>query len=294
MTKRLKNTLIAAAALTLLGAIIFLIALAVGGFRASGLSSTVTANKVYTESDDNPINSIIIDYEHADVFVTFSDTLSVSYPELYTKGGELISDIFITDANGNLSVRERLMPLKNIGFDATEPKITVTLPRDRAVSLNVETGNGDIDLAGNGLTVANLVLNTDNGDIELMEISANKISVSADNGSIEAESITATEAIKLETENGEIELNGNICAASLEAEAEAGDISHEGGVITAGKIKLSTSVGDIEATLAGIQSDYTIWVEKVLGTSNVKTSHGKDKRLDIESEIGDITINFAG
>ena len=294
MTKRLKTTLIAAAALVLLGVIIFLIALAVGGFRASGLSSTVTANKVYTESADNPINSIIIDYENADVYVTFGDTLSVSYSELYTKGGEQISDIFLTDGSGNLSIRERLMPFKNIGFDATEPRITVTLPRDRAVSLNVETDNGDIDLVGNGLTVSNLVLNTDNGDVELSQISANKISVSTDNGSIEAKNLTATEAIKLDTENGEIDLEGSISAASLEVEVDVGDISHEGGVITANRVSLSTSVGEIEVTLAGAQNDYTIRVEKGLGASNVKTAQGGDKRLDIESEIGNITIRFAG
>ena len=140
--------------------------------------------------------------------------------------------------------------------------------------------------------MSNLVLNTDNGDVELGQISANKISVSTDNGSIEAKNLTATEAIKLDTENGDIDLEGSISAASLEVEVDAGDISHEGGIITANRVSLSTSVGEIEVTLAGAQTDYTIRVEKGLGASNVKTAQGGDKRLDIESELGDINIRF--
>lgn len=292
MTKTLKTVLIVSAAAILLGGIIFLIAFAAGGFRINGLSSAVTQNKLYTESSDNVINSITVDYENADVSVVFGDALSVSYPELYTKGGEPISDIFLSDNGGNLLIRERILHFKNIGFNATEPKITVTLPRGRALNLNVETDNGDVTLAGGELTVGNLIINTDNGEIEVKDISAAKINLSSDNGSIEVANISVADHVKLEVENGEIDFDGNVTAARVEAEVENGDISYERGVISADAVNLSVSVGEIEAKLAGSLEDYTVRVEKGLGSSNIKTAPGGSKSLEIECEIGDIKILF--
>ena len=73
---------------------------------------------------------------------------------------------------------------------------------------------------------------------------------------------------------------------------ENGDISYERGVISADAVNLSVSVGEIEAKLAGSLEDYTVRVEKGLGSSNIKTAPGGSKRLEIECEIGDIKILF--
>ena len=292
MTKKLKIILISAAALILLGGIIFLISLAAGGFSASGLSSTKTVNRVYNETPDNTINYIIIDYEIADVNIVFGDALSVSYSELYTKGGELISDVFVSDTGGNLSIRERIRHLKNIGLNASSPKITITLPRDRALSLNIDTDLGDVRFNGEGGNAEYVVISTDNGDVDMKNVNAEKINISAENGSIEVESLLANGIIKLDTENGDIDISGSITASIFEADAEKGDISNERGLITANTVNLSASLGDIDAILAGSAADYTVRVEKGIGSSNIKSSSGGDKRLEVECELGDIEIRF--
>ena len=290
----LKKILMIAAALFLIGAIVFFIAFAASGFSFNGLSSLTTEDRLYTESQDNKINAISLKYSNADISISLGDTFSVSYPVITSKGGSPVSEVRVSDTNGRLVISERIDPIKAIGFGRLEPKIVITLPADRVTDLAIETDNGSISVEGTGIPVGIFTADTDNGDIDIDRLSAKKIGASTDNGSVTVKDVTATDGISLETDNGEIEMHGNVTAASLEAEASNGDISHEGGAIFASRISISTEIGDIEATFAGSEADYTVLVEKSIGNSNISNSTGGEKRAELETDVGDIEIHFLG
>lgn len=290
----LKHILIIAAALFLVGGIVFFIAFAASGFSFGALSPMDVEDKIYTESADNQITSISVNYSNADVEVSLGETFKVSYPVIVYKGGDAISEVSVTDTSGKLVIRERIDSMKILGYNEISPKISITVPRDRVCDFSIEIDNGTITLEGSGLSVGNLILDTDNGDLNLNELSAVKITASTDGGFVTLKNATAAASIDLETDRGEIQMFGNITSKRLEAETSTGDISHENGIISADKINISTEVGDIEATLAGSEADYTILVEKSLGTSNVSNSVGGAKRAELGTEVGDIEIRFQG
>ena len=290
----LKQILIIAAALFLVGGIVFFIAFAASGFNFNGLSPMTVENKTYTESATNPINSITLKYLNADVKIAFGDTLSVSYPTILSKGGNAVSEVFVTDTNGKLTLSERIDPMKSIVLGDIKPEVVISVPRDRVCDFRIETENGSVTMEGEGLPVGSFIADTDNGNVTLNKLSATAIHASTDNGFITVTDATASVKIALETDNGEIEMFGNITAPALEAETSTGDISHENGAIFSDKINITTEIGDIEATLAGSQSDYTILIEKSLGTSNVSNATGGSKRAELETDMGDIEISFLG
>lgn len=267
----LKKLLLIAVALFLVGGLTFFIAFAASGFNKNGIASAEIKENVYEEKADNALTSISIDYTNANIQVSVGEKLTVTYPELYTKGGNPLSKLTVTDAGGALKINEEIDTLKSIGYDISKPTVKITIPKDRAIALDLEA---------------------DLGDVTLTSISANNISVSTDGGFITLTNVTSSGNIDLEVENGEIEMFGVITAKSLEVESSTGDISHKDGIITADKISFSSDVGDILATLAGAESDYTVLIEKDLGSSNISNSTAGPRRLEVELDFGSVEIYF--
>ncbi len=267
----LKKLLLVAVALFLVGGLIFFIAFAASGFNKNGIATAEIKENTYEEKAGKALTSISVDYTNADIIVSVGEKLTVTYPQLYTKGGNALSKLTVTDVGGTLKINEKIDTLRSIGYDMSKPTVKITIPAERAITLNLETDLGDVTLSG--ITAEKLLASTENGYITLTDVTSNGI-------------------IELETDNGEIDMFGIITATSLDAETANGDISHENGEIRANRIDITTDIGDITATLSGAEVDYTILVEKDLGTSNVKNSVGGDKRATFETDMGDIEIYF--
>ncbi|MBQ3015865.1 MAG: DUF4097 family beta strand repeat protein [Clostridia bacterium] len=267
----LKKLLLVAVALFLVGGLTFFVAFAASGFNKNGIAATEIKENLYEEKIDNALTSISIDYANANIIVSVGEKLTVTYPEHYTKGGNPISRVTLNDNGGKLVIDEEIDSLKSVGYDLARPTVKITVPSGRALTLDLETELGDVTLSG---------------------INAEKLHASAENGFIALNDITSNGIIDLETERGEIEMFGTITATGLEAETGSGDISHKDGIITADKISFSSDVGDVLATLAGKESDYTVLIEKDLGSSNISNSTSGPRRLEIELDFGSVEIYF--
>lgn len=308
--KAIKIILIAALIAVLAGGLIFVIALGAGGWELDGISSLSVTNLTYEEKAENPINKIVIDYDNVSVKINEGESFSVSYPKLLTSSGEDASQITLTDSDGTLTIKERTLWHKNIGFNFTKKELTITVPKGRMAEIKLEIDNGDVK--ANSLTdsVSSLytdidngsaILDTvrglkfdaeiDNGSVYLKNLDTGSIKVSLDNGSVHLENSTLASAL-VDIDNGDVELDGSIKVGTLSVEIDNGDVDCDEW-LDADSISISIDNGDIDLSLVGNRDDYTVFVSRSIGESNVSSGGSGDRRLTLELEIGSIEVDFA-
>lgn len=318
MKKFLSKLLVFGLIFILLGGIVFLVGFAASGWSLERLSGITVADTVYTESEEKNLSKLNIDFNNSDVKIVFdenADRISVTYPTKTSKNGKILTSVSIVETESTLALKEKTHWINNLFlWDFSDERMTVILPAERAISLSVDTDNGDIKTEGKGI-LKDMTLSTDNGDVDttLSEIiSQGKLSFETDNGdiktgkfdtvSLSADSdsgdITLTDGaasdkIELSTDNGDVKIKGRIAVSLLTIETDNGDVETEnGGLIDAERTNIETDNGDIEIKLTGSKNDYTVSLKKELGDSNITSQTGGSKYLSIDSDLGDIEVYF--
>lgn len=268
MKKIFKRFLILGACLFFIGGGIFLVAFAKVDFDIRALSATKTREERYEET--SIITSLSLEYT-ADINVVATDgeKLSVSYSCPYNRKGD-VYEVEITEENGRLSIVEKTKQHFSLSFfNFYSHDITVYVPKDRVLDIQIQTNTGDIKL-GNG-TFGKIDLATNTGDIVFGATTATEISVSVD--------------------TGDVDFNGNVLANTLTIQTDTGDIDGNG-VITAQTVDVETATGDIELILSGKQTDYTIIAKTNTGDQNIHSGGSGEKKLSVSCSTGDIEIDF--
>ncbi len=315
--KALKYICLIALLVLLIGAVVFFVAFAISGFKIENLSTVVYENYEYKESAENKITSISVKYDNTDVEIVFtdSDTLTVSYPKMFTRAGKAASEVILSDSNGVFSLSSKAIWYRMFGFNFTSPTLRISVPLDRACDLSIVSNNGSITFLGAGSANTGAVMldtdngrvdisaveisssgevyiDTDNGKISTGKINAKKFTIDSDNGAISLGGGNIEGAVKIESDNGKINLTGDIIAQRFEVECDNGKVTLENGVITADTIILNVDNGEIKAKISGRNSDYRVSVDVDNGKSNIGTTQSGDKRLSVECDNGDVEIYF--
>ena len=132
-------------ALILLGGAIFTIAMSIAGWDFSVLNTVRYEQHSHTETQT--ITRLDFDFDTEDIDVYFDETATevrVEYPEKFTKKGDRLTKISITEENDTLKIvqtREKPFFFEwNIG---KVPHVRVYLPAERtyAIDFNTDTGN---------------------------------------------------------------------------------------------------------------------------------------------------------
>lgn len=309
-----KKILLIAALCILIGVIIAACAFAFCGWSLSALSNTVTETVVYEPDGDEDILSLEIFFENADINLTFgAEKLSVSYPILYDKQGEAVTEVGVTSEGGNLKLEEKKLKKFFINVYTPQEKVDISLPSDKAYALHLKTSNGDIELKGNGADVLVLRLSTSNGDIftdkageilsddvaiisssngdlRLGKISAQLLSAVTDNGDISYCGGVVSFKASFESDNGDIKISDNINAESFTLETNNGDIVLTGNV-SADSFKAMSDNGDIQLS-GGIISSNDVKLVTNLGDISAKLNGViTDYKIDVEKDLGDCNIS---
>ena len=279
----------------LAGGILFTIAFAASGFSFEKLSGLSWEGRTFTESAD--AKTVVIDVDNSDVTVKFdknADKITVSYFVCNNRSGKELKNFNVTDSNGTLSLKENTRWQYDLFlWTYKDTDVTVIIPEGRAVSLDISTDNGDVNIYGSA-NIPNLHIDTDNGDAEINgQISAKGVTVETDNGDVEITGSFTANSLTVETDNGSFEAEGSLTVNTLSIETDNGEIDAEDALITANKISFSTDNGDIEARLFGAEADYKIEVDTDNGKSNVTNQTTGSKALNIETDNGDVYIIFA-
>ena len=317
--KKSKIVLWIGVALLLLGAIIFAVAFALSGFDFQALSNVKTVTKHFEESADNHIQSVVIDFDNAEIEVRVQDnidTLTIEYPQAQNKKGENISEIKVEETDGKISIVESYKTHINLfAWNFKSPTLVVYLPQERVYALDLQTTTGGIRLGNGNLNVSKITLKattgmistkdcvvssmgavrfeTTTGIVSVGELSAKAVVLETTTGLLTAhKAITAETSVSLKTTTGNIEALGTITADTVTGNATTGDLEFSV-KIYANTITLATTTGDLNARIGGKKADYSILVSHSTGDSNVSAQTGGTKTLNVSCTTGDIYVTFS-
>lgn len=321
MAKGMKIALFSGLCALLIGAIVFFVGFAAGGFRWAALSNTKTELLTFEEGTNDELSSVHIDYEHAAVHVCFDDTaerVTVAYPQLQSKKGKNLSNLTLTNENGALKITERVHKWRATWWDFTSPRVTITLPSARAYDIVVTTESGDVVVEGKG-NARTLLLSTDNGkvttesaeltcsgsltakaengNLRLGKIVCERLDARTDNGDIfAANALDVSETAAFETDNGKVRFSSTVHAKSVSVRTDNGSITTtDEGAIDATTLLFSADNGNVRLTLAATEKDYAVNVKTENGKSNIQTSIGNltaTRTLQIETDNGNVQVHF--
>lgn len=123
------------------------------------------------------------------------------------------------------------------------------------------------------------------------------LSIKMGAGNITAESVNVTKGTVIESGIAKISVNG--CSFNnLNLDSGVGGLDFNSKV--AGKFEVSTGIGESNITLPGKKSDYSVDVDKGLGSiivdgekvSELETKDGNLCKIEVDGGIGNISLNF--
>lgn len=257
MSKAKKWWLIAAAALIVVGLVIFLGGMVALNFDFTKLNLAKYETNTYEVSAD--FEKIVIDVDTTEIEFVRSDDGQcriVCFEKEREKHSAAVKD-------GTLTV-ETLDTRKwydYIGFSIGSPKLTVYLPQEKYASLSISTHTGDIeipnaftfeDLTVSGTTAdvecrasvsseMNIKLST--GDIAVNETNVGALALSVTTGRIEVSSVTCDGAMEVSTTTGGTKLCDVTCQ-SLTSRGDTGRVTLKN-VIASDLISIERGTGDV-------------------------------------------------
>ena len=284
--------------LLLVGTITFGAAFAISGFQLNFLSNVKTITKRFDESENNPIQSVSIDFESANVEIRIQDdidALAIEYPQAQNKKGENISEIKLEEKDGSISIVESYQwQTRLFAWNFETPALILYLPQERVYALNLQTDTGDICFTNGNLNVSKITLKATTGDISTKACSVSctgETRFETTTGDINVGELSA-ETVVLKTTTGDLTAYKAITADSITAQASTGDLKLTANIY-ANEIALKTTTGNLTARIAGKKADYSIIVSHSTGESNLSTQTGGAKTLSVSSTTGDIYVTFA-
>lgn len=221
----------------------------------SGGDSTISSTMDFS---DQEISNLDIDSDISNVSISNGDKCSVYYecPE------NLVPDISID--GDTLVVTGPKTSRFSFGDADSHYYMEITIPQNVTLS--------DIDIEA------------DYGNIELKDISCDSLSIEADAGGIDADSIKASE-VKISADLGGVEFD-NSNFDYIEIEADAGNISLDNCDFVSGHI--TADAGNINVN--GEFEELGAYCD--LGNITVNTESDPDNiELDLKSDIGNVQVN---
>lgn len=316
MKKLFKILLVVALCLILLGGITFTI----GIFAADGKFSDISLEDVkmhtYAERAESPVTAIKLDFDTTDVEIRLEDTkqLSIEYPQLFSKKGKPRTEMKVTETENSVAITEYRPWYNNISIISLNPTAILHLPKSRVYALDISTDTGDVTFHGEKLQTRILAIETDTGyvnasetelvcenkitidtdtaDVRLGKLSCSSLSVEVDTGDIFVTDGNVTENAVFDLDTGDFTLTGTLQANSFKASSDTGKINTLNGCISARNIHLESTTGDVSATLAGSQTEYTVTAKTNTGSKNIFSGGNGEKTLEISTNTGDIRIEF--
>lgn len=238
MKRSTKIALLLAAAMILLGLILSYAALVFTG------GIPMPNGEAATHQITEDFSHITIELDTTDVQFLRSpdDTCKVVFTETdkYRHRAEVQNDTLFIGFN------DRRQWFDHISiFGTPSMKAEVYLPRDRYLSLTVETDTGDMEIPG-GFLFSFAELETDTGDIFWQADLSGKLSVDTDTGKISLSDMSAA-MVELDTDTGDVSLSNVVTLKEIAIETDTGDVVFDR--VDGESIFVETNTGDVSGTV---------------------------------------------
>lgn len=292
-------------------------------FDTANVSAQVTENQTF---DSKP--NLIIDSDSGSITIIADDSPDIAVEMVKTGWGTDQAEAEAVANSLKVTIEETAQALK-LTYRAPEEfgvvvnrggnervDFTIHLPRETA--LEIDSGFGDISLAGltQSVQVKNsfgditakdiqagenpLHLETSFGDLTVETSHGNEIFIGTSNGKINVTDLTATENMEISNQFGGIHLDG-VNSSTLTVTSQNGDIEVLDGTLTA-DATVTNAFGDIslqnvEAASYTVESQNgKVTLDGVRGSVKVTNSfgdieltNGVQATLDLSSSNGDVT-----
>lgn len=334
------------------GIILCFAALVVADFDVTKLSSSGSFEKHVYDGTISDHATLRIDTSYEDIHVLVSDDeqLHITYYEndrmSYTFDEE--EDSFTMKKEDRRKFYNYMMTMNF--SEGSEDRISIEVPKTFSGSIEIDTGNGDIQLSNlneldfvsinttyGAVTLNNLKINTalevasTNGDMKLEQLAVQEdIHVKTTYGRIDVKDVLGNQSMmmdfsnvdvtldqvnikdsltvdtsygdieivrsnagstRLDTSNGAIKFHDAFTTSTLDATTSYGAITFKD--LKADQISLIASNDDIEGTVIGKKSEYTVDSDVSGGNTTLLPSKGSTRKsLYAKTSYGDCNIEF--
>jgi DUF4097 and DUF4098 domain-containing protein YvlB len=330
MNRTAKHWILAACILLVLGAGVAFAGFAAGGFRLSSFNTVEPYEKKTASFRGDQITGLLLKgmSDDVEIAVTDGEEVTVTYYESTRETYE------VTLEDGRLAIQyhsnRKWYDFIQIDLSFQERKLTVTLPRSLAASVEVTTVSGDV--AASGFTVGgNCSIDTTSGGIFLADLDVNgdmslhtvsgtsqlnnvrtrgKMRAESTSGDTQFERLTAGGGISLYSISGSTtvegaQVTGDFAVNTTSGDLKIADVRVDGNVQLGGvsakisldrvqgvDFSLKSTSGDIWGTLAGDEREYTIESQTTSGDVNLPHSKDGPRMLSVATVSGNIDLDF--
>ena len=234
-----------ALALTLVGGVIFTVALAAADWDFSKLDGGQYSTNAY--SFDDSVSSITISVFTADVnIIPSSDnsTRVVCYEKNKFKHEVAVED-------GNLVIDSNAAPKwYESSFTFSKLKIDIYLPEEGVRSLMIVGDTGDVNVGGK-FSFSYVTIGADTSDISFAGTVENQLKIETDTGDVKIEDVKSGD-VDIKVSTGDINIE-NLECKSLKTIGTTGDIEIEK-LTSSGAVDIERSTGDVVMDIASVGS----------------------------------------
>lgn len=233
---------IVAALLTVLGALIFTLALSLQRWDIKKLSNDKLVENT-REINDN-FENLSININTADIKFLPSETQNT---QIICKEYEKeIHTIEVTDNTLKICVNDQRHWTDYISFFSFEtPKIMVYLPKEEYLSLKIDTDTGDVEVPKE-FKFQNIEIKGSTSDIKCLASAEKDIKITVSTGDITAENINCGGDIITKVSTGKTNFK-NVTCKNLKSDGDTGDMILNN-VLAEGKFDIVRDTGDIKLT----------------------------------------------
>ncbi len=239
MKKTAKTWLITAAALLVIGTVVFASAMFALGWDFKKLSTVNGETKTF--EIDEKFTSVEISAITEDVEFAFSNDGKCKV--VCFEENNLKHTAEVKDGKLKVTVKDERKWLDFVGINFNSNKITVFLPKSEYQSFKIDSKTGEIFLCGD-FKVDNVSVSVKTGEVNIAHLTSSSIEVTTTTGEIEISDLVCSGYVKTDSTTGDVELENVICKGILSS-GTTGEVSLED-VIAREYISIERSTGEIE------------------------------------------------
>jgi|GEM_PF-6986717 len=304
MNTTLKNTMIIAAAVAIIGLVIAIIGFALGGMQvvnvsADGISLEKQGEgviKIDESFDKDTINSIQGNFDLRDIELK-TGTVG-SEINVFSKG--VGRSFNVENVNGVLTFTDNKSTLFNFNLfgsygNGQFKKLIITYPVGTELNdVSIKSSSGDIsisDLKADGMTI-----NSDLGDVKFDNVTISKFSTDISSGNLKLIN-TNFKSMKFDLDLGDINASG-YNGEEITGRLSSGDIKLEG--ILTGPVDITSDLGDLTFNISGNENMFSYDIKTDLGDvqlngqksgSSLMKIYENKPLFKVNSSFGDVRIN---
>ncbi len=277
MKKTTKIWLITAAALILVGGIIFGSVMTVLGWNFGKLSTQKYETNSYEFAEN--YKNITIKSNTADIQLVPAQNGKTSVVCYEAKN--MKHSVSVDDDTLVIEVQDTRKWYEYIGIGFASPKVTVYLPEKEYGALLVETSTGRTQIPED-FKFSSIKISQSTGDVSLKASAAGDVKIKTSTGNISAENISA-EGLELSVSTGDITVSDIKCYADIKINVSTGKA-----VLSNVRCKSLFSNGTTgNITLNNVVADEKFSIKR--STGDIKFESSDAKEIFVETDTGDIT-----